>query len=88
MPSVHVTATREAVDQLLDGADGKEWWSTLRKTARGLTAGELVVQKHTSINIYDAYSFLNVCGMAKALDPNLLVTISSCLGFQPESEEQ
>lgn len=24
-----------------------------------------------------------VCGMAKALDPNLLVTISSCLGFQP-----
>jgi hypothetical protein len=22
-----------------------------------------------------------VCGMAKALDPNLLVTIASCLGF-------
>jgi hypothetical protein len=24
-----------------------------------------------------------VCGMAKALDPNLLVTIASCLGFEP-----
>lgn len=24
-----------------------------------------------------------VCGMAKALDPNLLVTITSCLGFEP-----
>lgn len=24
-----------------------------------------------------------VCGMAKALDPNLLVTISNCLGFEP-----
>jgi len=27
-----------------------------------------------------------VCGMAKALDPNLLVTITNCLGF--ESAEQ
>jgi len=27
-----------------------------------------------------------VCGMAKALDPNLLVTITSCLGFQPASD--
>jgi hypothetical protein len=25
-----------------------------------------------------------VCGMAKALDPNLLVTIASCLGFEPD----
>jgi hypothetical protein len=24
-----------------------------------------------------------VCGMAKALDPNLLVTITHCLGFEP-----
>lgn len=24
-----------------------------------------------------------VCGMTKALDPNLLVTITSCLGFEP-----
>lgn len=24
-----------------------------------------------------------VCGMAKALDPNLLVTITRCLGFAP-----
>jgi len=29
-----------------------------------------------------------VCGMAKALDPNLLVTIASCLGFElAEAEE-
>lgn len=26
-----------------------------------------------------------VCGMAKALDPNLLVTITSCLGFEPDA---
>jgi len=26
-----------------------------------------------------------VCGMAKALDPNLLVTIASCLGFEPSA---
>jgi hypothetical protein len=26
-----------------------------------------------------------VCGMAKALDPNLLVTIASCLGFEPDA---
>lgn len=25
-----------------------------------------------------------VCGMAKSLDPNLLVTISSCLGFESD----
>jgi hypothetical protein len=25
-----------------------------------------------------------VCGMAKALDPNLLVAIASCLAFEPE----
>lgn len=25
-----------------------------------------------------------VCGMAKSLDPNLLVTIASCLGFEPD----
>jgi hypothetical protein len=25
-----------------------------------------------------------VCGMAKSLDPNLLVTITSCLGFEPD----
>lgn len=24
-----------------------------------------------------------VCGMARTLDPNLLVTISRCLGFEP-----
>ena len=32
-----------------------------------------------------------VCGMARALDPNLLVTISNCLAFEsaeaPESKE-
>mgnify|MGYP001572829358 CR=1 FL=1 len=28
-----------------------------------------------------------VCGMAKALDPNLLVTITSCLGFEPAEAE-
>lgn len=28
-----------------------------------------------------------VCGMAKALDPNLLVTIASCLGFESAEEE-
>ena len=32
-----------------------------------------------------------VCGMAKALDPNLLVTITHCLAFEsaeaPESQE-
>jgi len=28
-----------------------------------------------------------VCGMAKTLDPNLLVTISSCLGFDPAAED-
>lgn len=28
-----------------------------------------------------------VCGMAKALDPNLLVTIASCLGFDPTAED-
>jgi len=28
-----------------------------------------------------------VCGMARALDPNLLVTISSCLAFQPAEPE-
>ena len=29
-----------------------------------------------------------VCGMAKALDPNLLVTITHCLAFEPaESKE-
>lgn len=27
-----------------------------------------------------------VCGMARALDPNLLVTIASCLGFDPAAE--
>jgi hypothetical protein len=27
-----------------------------------------------------------VCGMAKALDPNLLVTISECLAFEPIGE--
>jgi hypothetical protein len=26
-----------------------------------------------------------VCGMAKSLDPNLLVTIASCLGFEPDA---
>lgn len=25
-----------------------------------------------------------VCGMAKSLDPNLLVTIASCLGFESD----
>ena len=28
-----------------------------------------------------------VCGMAKALDPNLLVTISNCLAFEPAEKE-
>jgi len=28
-----------------------------------------------------------VCGMARALDPNLLVAISSCLGFDPAAED-
>jgi hypothetical protein len=28
-----------------------------------------------------------VCGMAKALDPNLLVTITSCLGFEPADSD-
>lgn len=29
-----------------------------------------------------------VCGMAKALDPNLLVTITSCLGFEPAEGQE
>lgn len=29
-----------------------------------------------------------VCGMAKALDPNLLVTITSCLGFQAAADDE
>lgn len=28
-----------------------------------------------------------VCGMAKALDTNLLVTIVTCLAFEPEGSE-
>jgi hypothetical protein len=27
-----------------------------------------------------------VCGMARALDPNLLVTITHCLAFEPAGE--
>lgn len=29
-----------------------------------------------------------VCGMARALDPNLLVTISSCLAFEPAEPDE
>ena len=29
-----------------------------------------------------------VCGMAQALDPNLLVTISKCLGFKPAAFDE
>jgi len=29
-----------------------------------------------------------VCGMARALDPNLLVTISKCLGFKPAAFDE
>lgn len=29
-----------------------------------------------------------VCGMAKALDPNLLVTITHCLAFEPAEAQE
>ena len=29
-----------------------------------------------------------VCGMAKSLDPNLLVTIASCLGFESDQLDE
>jgi len=28
-----------------------------------------------------------VCGMARGLDPNLLVTITNCLGFEPAERD-
>jgi hypothetical protein len=45
--------------------------------------GELKA-RHRELHLCLRCSHHLVCGMAKALDPNLLVTIVTCLGFEPD----
>ena len=44
--------------------------------------GELRAQ-HRELHLCLRCAHHMVCGMAKSLDPNLLVTIASCLAFEP-----
>lgn len=50
----------------------------------GPSLGELKA-RHREEHLCLKCSHHLVCGMAKALDPNLLVTITSCLGFEPDA---
>ena len=47
-----------------------------------LPLGELKAQHREQHLCFKCHHHL-VCGMAKGMDPNLLVTISHCLGFEP-----
>jgi hypothetical protein len=48
--------------------------------------GELKAQ-HRELHLCLRCTHHVVCGMAKSLDPNLLVTIATCLGFEPADSD-
>jgi hypothetical protein len=48
--------------------------------------GELKAQ-HRELHLCLRCTHHMVCGMAKALDPNLLVTIATCLAFEPDDAD-
>jgi hypothetical protein len=57
-----------------------------RPAADGLSLGELKA-RHREDHLCLKCSHHAVCGMAKSLDPNLLVTIANCLGFEPDESD-
>ena len=60
--------------------------SAHRASAPALTIGELKA-RHREDHLCVKCGHHLVCGMANALDPNLLVTITNCLGFEPDDGE-
>jgi len=60
--------------------------STMNQFLDELPLGELKARHRERHLCFKCYHHL-VCGMAKATDPNLLVTISHCLGFEPAESD-
>jgi hypothetical protein len=54
----------------------------LRPQPEEPSLGELK-ERHRELHLCLRCTHHMVCGMAKSLDPNLLVTIATCLGFEP-----
>ena len=52
----------------------------------GLSLGELRA-RHREDHLCLKCTHHAVCGMAKSLDPNLLVTIANCLAFEPDESD-
>lgn len=73
-----LTASRTPVAPLLASAGQPS-----RPRASEPSLGELKAQ-HREGHLCLRCNHHLVCGMAKSLDPNLLVTIASCLGFESD----
>ena len=91
MSSVHETACRTVVDDLLNSKDGHLLWRTLRETLERMNTGkygwlcDAIGQKLHPFDIYDAYAFLHV---QAAVHSGKVLAAEVLLGQAPAADNE